>query len=143
MTSNGRFVITEKALHAQLCRTLKTESLSGAEVTQATAELPGNALTLQHCGPSHLRRDPACLPRYIAESCARTTTGTKHKGCRLIRTCTCRRDCEYRAVADIRKNVLDTKYEIRSVSFQPQNHPVVIVRCQAQQSLDVGFRRGA
>lgn len=30
--ANGRFVIAEKVLHAQLCRTLKTESLSGAEV---------------------------------------------------------------------------------------------------------------
>ncbi|CAM9833140.1 unnamed protein product, partial [Ectocarpus sp. 12 AP-2014] len=29
-----RFVITEKALHAQLCRTLKTESLSGAEILE-------------------------------------------------------------------------------------------------------------
>ncbi|CAM9624757.1 unnamed protein product [Ectocarpus sp. 6 AP-2014] len=29
-----RFVITEKALHAQLCRTLKTESLSGAEIVE-------------------------------------------------------------------------------------------------------------
>ncbi|CBJ48596.1 conserved unknown protein [Ectocarpus siliculosus] len=34
MISNGRFVITEKALHAQLCRTLKTESLSGAEILE-------------------------------------------------------------------------------------------------------------
>ncbi|CAM9398531.1 unnamed protein product [Ectocarpus fasciculatus] len=29
-----RFVITEKVLHAQLCRTLKTESLSGAEILE-------------------------------------------------------------------------------------------------------------
>lgn len=136
MISNGRFVITEKALHAQLCRTLKTESLSGAEVIQATTNFDGHALTFLHCRPSHLRRDPAFLPRYIAGSCAiRKPTGTKLKGRRVIRTC--HRDCEYRAVADINKSGITPSIRNQKCFFSTVESP----SCSSQMPSPAVLRR--
>lgn len=49
---NGRFVITEKALHAQLCRALKTESLSGAEVSTEALNRVQRKIILPQYPPS-------------------------------------------------------------------------------------------